>query len=90
MSNKKIRTAFEKWYSGSVKRNDNGRYRYMSTEMNWVVWKAATEHTEGLAKALLTDAEVALRDLHACDDADCTAPNCLHVLPRIREFLEER
>lgn len=93
---KKTRAAFEKWYSDkwewptALQRGRNGGYLYSGAATAWDVWKDATGHAENVVLALLSDVEAALIDLHACDDADCTEPNCLHVLPRIRALLALR
>ena len=39
--------------------------------------------------AALEAAEEALDDLGACDDPDCTEPNCVHALPLVRAALAE-
>lgn len=96
MDGKKTRAAFEKWYSdngewtNAVERNSRGEYKYAGAAVAWPVLEAATKHAETEVIALLADAEVALRDLHACADENCTEPNCLHVLPRVRALLAER
>ena len=41
------------------------------------------------ARALLKDADLALEDLGACNDEDCTEANCLKVRQRIKSFLRE-
>jgi ribosomal protein L37AE/L43A len=41
-------------------------------------------------RELLIDAQTALRDLGACDDPGCDEPNCLHVLPMIKQALENK
>jgi len=39
--------------------------------------------------SVLQCAQEALRDLGGCEDVECTEPNCLHALPKIRNLLEK-
>lgn len=67
-----------------------GSLRYTCQTCGYYCDKGLRKNAEAEAerlRALLTDAVSALEDLGACGDADCTEPNCLHILPRAREAL---